>query len=467
MGQNTMKAVLKELRLPDFGEADAPPDLSQLHAARYAALMARARAEELDAMLAYGDREHSANLSWLTGFDPRFEEALLIAPVRGEPTLLVGPENVGCAQAAALPLGVTLFPPFGLLGQRRDETPPLAELLRTAGLISGMRVGMAGWKYFSLAETAAPSEWFTEPSYIVDTVRSVVGPFGRVANATALLMQASTGLRAINEIDQLAAFEFAACHTSSAIRRVIEGVRPGMSEFEAARLLSPIGLPLSCHTMLSSGPRASFGLGSPGPRVIERGDPLTVAYGVWGALNCRAGFLAGDEGDLPEAATDYVERLVRPYFEAVAAWYQAIAIGVTGAAVHDVVHSRLGNDFFGVKLNPGHLIHIDEWMNTPIYGASEECLLSGQALQLDIIPATGTPYFTSNVEDGIALLDQRGQAQLAEKYPALWHRINARRSFVTDSVGIRLHRDVLLFSNIPIWLTPYMLSHELAMVVKD
>ena len=26
----------------------------------------------------YADREHSANLSWLTGFDPRFEEALFI-----------------------------------------------------------------------------------------------------------------------------------------------------------------------------------------------------------------------------------------------------------------------------------------------------------------------------------------------------------------------------------------------------
>ena len=31
-----------------------------------------------DAIIVYADREHCANLSYLTGFDPRFEEALLI-----------------------------------------------------------------------------------------------------------------------------------------------------------------------------------------------------------------------------------------------------------------------------------------------------------------------------------------------------------------------------------------------------
>ena len=31
-----------------------------------------------DRLVVYADREHSANLSFLTGFDPRFEEALLV-----------------------------------------------------------------------------------------------------------------------------------------------------------------------------------------------------------------------------------------------------------------------------------------------------------------------------------------------------------------------------------------------------
>jgi hypothetical protein len=67
------------------------------------------------------------------------------------------------------------------------------------------------------------------------------------------------GLRAINEIEQIAQFEFAACHASEAVKRVLLNVRPGMREFEAASHMQPIGLPLSCHPMLASGKRARLG----------------------------------------------------------------------------------------------------------------------------------------------------------------------------------------------------------------
>ena len=40
-------------------------------------------------LVVYADREHSANLSFLTGFDPRFEEAVLLLDARGHRRLLV------------------------------------------------------------------------------------------------------------------------------------------------------------------------------------------------------------------------------------------------------------------------------------------------------------------------------------------------------------------------------------------
>ncbi len=80
-----------------------------------------------------------------------------------------------------------------------------------------------------------------------------------------------------------------------------------MTEREAVRLMGVNGTPLSCHLMLSSGPRASMGLPSPSSRRIEEGDRFTTAYGVWGALNCRAGFVVRDENGLPEGIRDYVE----------------------------------------------------------------------------------------------------------------------------------------------------------------
>ena len=42
-------------------------------------------------IVVYGDREHAANIHWLTGFDPRFEEAVLVI-TPGDALLLAGNE---------------------------------------------------------------------------------------------------------------------------------------------------------------------------------------------------------------------------------------------------------------------------------------------------------------------------------------------------------------------------------------
>jgi hypothetical protein len=217
--------------------------------------------------------------------------------------------------------------------------------------------------------------------------------------------------------------------------------------------------------MLSSGDRASLGLLSPSDRRIERGDRFTVAFGIWGALNCRAGFVIEDAAELPTGVNDYVERLVGPYFEAVAEWYGALRIGQTGGALHEIIDRRLGDPFFGIFLNPGHQLHLDEWVNSPMSPGSTIELRSGMALQVDIIPATGTDYFTTNIEDGVALADETLRATFAREYPAAWERIQARRRFMNDALGIELHPDVLPFSNIPAWLPPFLLRPDRAMTM--
>jgi hypothetical protein len=236
-----------------------------------------------------------------------------------------------------------------------------------------------------------------------------------------------------------------------------------MSESEAVRLLHWNGMPLSCHLMLTGGPRASLGLLSPGDRRIVRGDRFTVGFGVWGALNCRAGFVMDGPNELPSGIADYVERLVGPYFEAVAEWYGALHVGQTGGALWEIIDRHLGDPFFGISLNPGHQIHLDEWVNSPIARGSRVELRSGMALQVDIIPATGTDYFTTNLEDGLALADQSLREAFAAGHPAAWQRIQARRQFMNDVLGIALHPDVLPFSNMPAYLPPFLLRPDRAM----
>lgn len=458
--RNGATARLAEIALPDFGMPDGIPSIpEETYGARLERLRARMDERGLDRLVVYADREHSANLAYLTGFDPRFEEAVLVVGPNEVPAILVGNECYGLAGAAPLPMRRHLFQDLSLLSQPRDGSRRLFEILGDEGIARGRRVGVIGWKSY---DDPARIE---VPAFLVDELRRLTGRGGVVENAADLLMHPGDGLRVINEVEQLAAFEYAACQTSNGVRQLMFGLRAGMTEREAVRLLDWNGSPLSCHLMLSSGPRATFGLLSPGDRRIEPGDPFTVAFGVWGALNCRAGFVVEDASGLPADIGDYMERLVAPYFTAVAAWYGALRVGQTGGTLQEIVDRHLGDPFFGVSLNPGHQIHLDEWVNSPISRGSSIQLRSGMALQVDIIPATGTEYFTTNIEDGIALADESLRAAFAAGYPAAWERIQARRRFMADVLGIDLHPDVLPFSNIPAYLSPFLLRPDRALTV--
>ncbi|HEX3052771.1 MAG TPA: aminopeptidase P family N-terminal domain-containing protein [Aggregatilineaceae bacterium] len=463
-----MPVQLADLILPEFGLPTVEPAIpASTYRLRLEALKQRARQEGYEVFVVYADREHFANLTYLTGYDPRFEESLLLINLtgNGKPLILVGNEGLGYVRSSPIidDLEVVLFQSFSLLGQPRTTSQPLADILALAGIKSGTRVGVAGWKHFSQPESATSAMWLEIPSYIVDTLRQITRSPEIVRNANAILMDSSRGLRAINDVDQIAWFEFAGTYSSQALRDVLFGLKPGLTEYEAFTLTRWNGIPLSCHAMLSSGERAFLGMGSPSMNRIQRGDPFTMAFGLWGGLNARAGFVVAAAAELPAGIQDYVEKLVAPYFGAIVAWYERVGIGVTGGDLYDAIHTRIGDPFFGVGLNPGHLIHLDEWLHSPIYKGSTETLQSGMALQVDVIPATGTPYFTTNIEDGLALADENLRAELASRYPDAWARIQARRAFMHEELGITLKPEVLPLSNIPAYLPPFLLAPSRAM----
>jgi hypothetical protein len=361
-----------------------------------------------------------------------------------------------------VPMEKVLYQSFSLPGQPRGASKPLATILREGGINPGAKVGIAGWKYFLPIETATPAAWIEAPAYLVDTLREMrCTPL----NATALFMDPARGLRALNDVDQLARFEYAATLSSESVKHVLFHVQPGMTEYDAVQLMGLNGFPLACHPMCSGGERAAAGLPSPSSRVLREGDPTTVALGLWGALTARAGFLVRDADGLPSGVHDYIEKLVAPYFRAIVEWYEAVGIGVTGGALFAIIDRHLGAPFFGVGLNPGHLIHLDEWLNSPIFRDSRQELRSGMALQVDVIPATHSPYHTTNIEDGIALADEPLRQAFAAKYPEAWERIQRRRAFMQDALGIHLKPEVLPFSNIPAYLPPFWLSPRRAMRV--
>jgi hypothetical protein len=463
MNTRAISVELAELTLPDFGLPTVEPGIpAETYETRIAETRRRTADAGYDALLVYADREHFANLAYLTRYDPRFEEALLILVPGRTPTLLVG--NEGMAYAAICPAKVerVLYQTFSLISQPRSSSQPLEVILRKAGIddACGKRIGIAGWKYFLPIESDAPERWVEAPAYIVDVLREMGC---EVYNATALFMEPEHGLRAINDVDQLACFEYASTFGSQGLRDLIFNVRPGMTEYDVARLMGLNGYPISCHPLVLSGERTALGLASPSSRRIQEGDPISASLSLWGSNNARGGFLVKNAEGLPVNIHDYVDKLVAPYFRAIVEWYEHIGIGVAGGELFEIIERHLGDPFFGVGLNPGHLIHLDEWVSSPIYRDSAQRLQPGMAIQVDVIPATNTPYFTTNIEDGIALADEALRSDFARKYPEAWGRIQQRRAFMHDVLGIQLKPEVLPFSNMPAYLPPFWLSPRLAL----
>src|SRR5690348_1908271 len=234
------RVELAEIALPEFGLPGVEPTIpAATYQARVSAARQRASDADYDVLMVYADREHFANLAYLTGFDPRFEEALLILTQDHIATLLVGNEDMAYTAISPIELQPVLYQTFSLLSQPRSSSAPLTTILRDAGIgaIDGKRIGIAGWKYFTPIETSIPDSWLEVPTYLVDSLR-LMGC--EVLNAGQIFMEPEHGLRVVNDVDQLASFEFAATYGSQGLRDLLFNIRPGMSEFEAFKLMAPI-----------------------------------------------------------------------------------------------------------------------------------------------------------------------------------------------------------------------------------
>jgi hypothetical protein len=451
---------LAEIDLPEFDLPRVKPELpATTYVARLGAVYAAMAARGLDALVVYGDREHFANTQFLTGFDPRYEESLLLLVPGRTPRILVGNESVVYASRTPYPIDVIRQSKLSLVGQPDPDDITLESQLRDAGFADAAvrRVGLVGWKYF--VGTGA-RDWIDVPHFVVTEVSRLVDS---VENAGDLFVSPEHGLRTDNDVHQLAYFEFAASHASQAMRRLLEGIRPGMTELEASSLMQPIMLPFNYHpTMLSGVSHTQVGVASPSSRLLELGDRVCAGLGYWGSNTARAGYLVENASQLPEGERDYVEKIVEPYYATAAAWLETIRIGLTAGELYDVTASRIGDPFYNVFLNPGHFIHLDEWPASPVARGSSVEFKSGAAIQLDIIPGP-KDYQNSQIEDGIALADESLRAEFQTHYPDAWGRIQARRAMLQDVFGISLHEEVLPLSNSIGYLAPFWLAPSLAM----
>ena len=180
--------------------------------------------------------------------------------------------------------------------------------------------------------------------------------------------------------------------------------------------------------------RSACGAPAPAPRL---GDAAIGCIGLWGGNCARGGIVATGPADLRAESEGYIERLVAPYWRSMATWYETLAVGVRGGDVFATVTEDLAGEGFSASLNPGHLIHYEEWFNTPIRDGSDDRIESGMMLQSDIIPTGIRPGWSTNCEDTLVIADATLRAEIASRHPGLWARTQSTRAFIATGSGSR------------------------------
>jgi hypothetical protein len=446
---------------PEFGQPAYPPQASSSEfERRLDQLRARMNERKLTHLVVFGDREHFANLAYLTGFDPRFEEAVLIVGRNSKPLLVVGNECESYVGVSPLfnegKLRRERFQPFSLLNQPRDQSRKIKDIFAGEGIDASSMVGCAGWKYFSDDELPDAPHAIELPSYLVDTLRELAGR-NHVVNSTDLLMHPGYGLRTFCCPSDIAYFEYTSVQASESIKRMIFGMREGMTDHEVVALGGSCGEPLACHTTFGTGRTATLGLAGPRGERIKRGNSLSMNLSYWGSNSCRSGWIASSFRDLPPVAAGYVQEFAGLYFEVMNEWFALLQPGTPGGQLWRLIQDRLPFERFGIFLNPGHLIHLDEWLSSPVYPDSDVPLHSGMAIQVDVIPSSPV-YASTRMEDGLVLADKDLREQLKDAFPDCYARCQKRRKFMTDVLGIELPEAVLPLSNIPAIVPPFFLA---------
>lgn len=454
-----MSISLKMVALPSFGTLGKQPTIpADVYSTRVNHAYEKAGC---DWLVVYADREHFGNIAFLSGFEPRFEEAFLVIGPDQKRVLITGNESESYAPLARLPgLEVIVSQSLSLMGQDRSQHPRLAQRLADVGMKVGDTIGLVGWKYLEPFEDDELATAFYVPAVYVQIFQRVVGKSGNVSDQTKILMHPEHGLTAQLDVHQIAAFEWAATRASLSTWRIVSGALPGNTEFEAVARMAYEGDALNVHTMFASASKGTpvIGLRSATARKLVKGDGVTTAVGHWGALSSRAGLL-DDEND------QFLE-IAKGYFKGLIQWYATARIGVTGGELYDAVVSALAESGLKSALNPGHLGGYEEWTNTPVRPGSEDRIRSGMLFQVDVIPTPVPSGWALNCEDAVVFADETLRAEFAEKYPEAAARVEARREFMRNDLGVEVPEEILPLSSTPLYLPPFWLKSNMVLV-KD
>lgn len=451
--------ILDKINPPKNEEGLSPIELTdETIKKRKEAVLRKMSQDGFDSIIIYADLEHGSNFEYLVGFLPRFEEALLVLHSNGKAFLALGNENLNKAEKARIKAEVIHIQHFSLPNQPMDTDKNIAELLKMTRVDKAKKIGLVGWKLFT-SKIENNQFMYDIPHYIVSALQGIVS--AKFTNATYMFI-GENGVRTVNNANEFAHYEFGAALAGNCILNAIREIKEGVSEMEVASKLEMYGQRNSVVTIMSSGPRFVNANMYPGSNKIEKGDPISLTVGYKGGLQSRCGFAVNDERELPKGQEDYLEAVVKPYFNAVKTWLENIHVGMKGGELYDLIEKVLPKEKYGWSLCPGHLCADEEWLSSPIYANSNEVIRSGMLFQIDIIPSV-KGYNGISCESGIFIANEQLRRDIQRDYPEIWKRILKRRSYMIEELGIQISEEILPTSVAIAYCQPFLLDKNRAL----
>lgn len=415
------------------------------------------------ALVIYADKEHGSNFEYLTGFIPRFEEALHILNRDGSGTLILGNENVNKAKYSRVQSDAICCPLFSLPNQPMNNFAPIIDYLSQAKVDSTAKVGVVGWKLLS-NQFSDFHKSFDLPHYILQGLQEVLGN-DKLVNATQLYIDPEKGARVTNNAEEIAHYEYGASLASDAVLEAMDHLEEGVKETTLGQLLNKEGQYNNVVTIAAVGDRFEKANLYPLSKSLKFGDKVALTVGYKGGLSSRSGYAVKDETQLNSVDNSYLEEVVFPYYRTYVYWLNNIKIGQSGGEFYKQFDQYYPQETYGWELCPGHLTADEEWLSSPFYKESTNKVQSGNIFQIDFIPKQPGHHGVS-AESTIAIADKGLREEIKQEYPDLWERIENRKEYMKKELSIDLRPEILPLTSTVGYYRPFFLNKEVAMVVE-
>jgi len=352
---------------------------------RVKALQDQLRKERIDVLIGYSSECESATSRFFTGFWPFFDFASVVIPAEGDAVLVTGgPESLEFAKAFSTvpvikvnPLLVETSPP--------DWVPEVSGESMERIVFEALgrepkRVGIANWNIF--------------PRLLLEDLGKAVKK-AEIVPADDLVLRVQTVKSAVEIPYIVEAYRI----TEQAMRKALEGARPGMREWELeavarAEMITAGAEGMPYPAWVCSGPNTPQSLCRSTNRAVQKNELIQFTFGAkymgYCGNMCRPfafGRVPGPARKLMEAALEAMEYAIgtiKPGIEASSlfdGYYDILArYGYESFTLYGPAHGTGHSEVEGLWLakradfiiQPNMLFNVDIWLSDGSYGLRYE-----------------------------------------------------------------------------------------------